>query len=452
MTTDMNKIVTVPYKIASDAASFPTVRELDDNLGYGLLNAIFDGYSQNGGMPDESEIPAGAMGCTGVMKEIDGTVFLARNMDLERSFKPVYVYEVNAPDRYRSWNVIYNFALGPDTDKLSDGLSAVDYTMITYMPFDAINEYGLSFELNMRFEEYENVFDGDVKYASPGTNPGAKTRVCIISLGRYIADNCRNVREVLEKVGAVNAVTGEKYGDGEVDVFNMNIETNRWTLSLLLTDGKDYGVLELIDNTLYFTPKTACQGNYYLSKDYEKSEQWGLGYGRVKAIMDDYGAVSSEKELYELIKKVWYSQQFRSSCKYDKTGDFIRTFVFKNVKAVQTAVGSNHPIPDWSHLVQRVYDLDKKEFVMLGKQNLAEHPNYFSGWNRDYVFDEVNAGEIRAYDRWISEAYEGMTDDEIRSVCSFWCSIYTILHNPKDRTITVCFFENPDETLTFGFN
>lgn len=443
----------IKNNLGDNALEFEDITSIDDKKGFETLNTNSDGYMWIWkGLIDDYKTGRDSFGCTAVMKEIDGQMLMSRNMDYIVNNKTECVFKVDAPDRYKSYNVT-NYSpknSGDYADIVKNGgISKDKVESLSYFATDGINEKGLVIEFNMRPTEFES--DGVTPILiSDGTNPG-KTRVPIPALVRLGLDRCDSVEDLLKMIGAVNGTTGEKYGDGEYDFYTNLSEDLNWILTFSIMDstGK-HGVLEPIDNKLVWTENAKGQANFFVDKETESKELYGSGYGRWNYIMSKYDDVKTPDELFALTKEISYKQAEMNTAPWDIATENTHTDVFGVVEKLSDFAKKNGvEIPDTKDLKQTITTADGKQ-VVLTMDNYKDYDPAVRAamWTKDFV-EKDETGEVAAKIAWTAAFYKSLTDQQAKDLNFFWNTGHHELYNANEKTLKVEFWENGK---TFDFS
>lgn len=263
------------------------------NLDYEFAKEYFkENYDNYGG------------GCTAVAKvNKDGDTIVGRNLDLNISNKPAYVYRTNVKGCYKTIGLTYTFRdISPDYNVVKkDGLPNDFAKLLPFMADDVLNEKGLYIELNMRNAEFKE--NGESKFSCSGTNSQSDERVYMFEIPRYIGEHCATVDEALEYVKGLNIYSKNGY----------------WNYSFLIADstGK-YGVLEIAENNLFWNENQQCHTNFYINPDWNSIEKYKAGLGRYNKVMQNIDEVETQDQMFELMDSVSYFQFYNLRvCKFD---------------------------------------------------------------------------------------------------------------------------------------
>lgn len=332
-------------------------------------------------------------GCSAFAKTLDdGSTIVARNLDLDISNKPAFLFKTDCNNYYKTIGLMYYCAVTDDyKDVLKNGIDDDFASFIPFVSCDLMNEHGLYVETNMRTDEYYE--DGSPKFASSGTNPNAKQRVFLGSLPALITHNCKNVDEALEYVRSV-------------DIYSLTGSSISWPLSFLIADESGrYGVLEIVNNEVIFNDMQPAQTNFYINKKYQDIEIYKAGYGensRYDTIMKNIDNCKTKDDMWVLIDKVRYFQIY-------------------------------------SPIENQQFD-SRSEFV-----------NEFPHWTTDFLYDPANSEEVTREIDKIIERVSNRSRQELQDLCCDWESIFTILADTKEKSFKVRFFEDDNRIYTHTF-
>lgn len=322
-------------------------------------------------------------GCSAIAKTLDdGTTIIGRNMDLNVSNKPAYIFRTDVKDHYKTINLAYTFRkVSPDYDEiLANGVPDTLARVLPFMADDVLNEKGLYIEVNMRNGEAWPT--GDSKFSCSGTNPGADERVYMFELPRYIGENCASVDEAIDYVHTL-------------DVYSMD---DYWNYCFLLADSSGkYGILEFACNEIFFHEYQPCQTNFYIEPILNQFEELKCGVGRYNLLMENIDSVKSEEDMFNLMKRVSYSQ---------------------------------------------VYDPYNSEFDVRS-ENVGV--TFFATY--DILMDEENKEFLYECFEALGSIVRGLSRQEKQDINEYWESSFTEVVNCNEKTILVRFFENENKVI-----
>ncbi len=344
-------------------------------------------------------------GCSAVSKMVDGSRLVGRNMDQSISNKCVYVIRTDA-GKYKTFGLVYTHReYSPDYEEIqTKGISEEFYKSLPFMCDDVVNDAGLHIEINMRHGEYWP--NGEDKFACKGTNPDSSQRVYMFELPRYIGENCATVEEAKAYVDTLNVYSQNYY----------------WNYCFIISDSQGHSsLLEFASNEVYwldedkldsydwlagYNPKAIAQANFYLNRDAWLTQDIKTGEGRYIALQQGIDGVASRSDMYDLMRKVQYSNFYLG---YDACKDNY----FDPRSEVLGELG-------WA-----VYDL-----VM------------------DPDFEEEARAQIDAENAGIKD----MPREEKQKLNVIWESIFTEVVDVNAKEIFVRIFENEDNLYLINFD
>lgn len=344
-------------------------------------------------------------GCSAISKMVDGHRLIGRNMDQSISNKCIYIIRTNA-GKYRTLGLVYTHRdYSPDYEEImSKGISDEFYKCLPFMCDDVLNDAGLHIEINMRHGEYWP--NGEDKFACKGTNPESSKRVYMFELPRYIGENCATVEEAKEYVSTLDVYSQDHY----------------WNYCFIVSDSEGHSsLLEFADDEVFwldeekladydwldvYHPKAIAQANFYLNELAWYFQDIKTGEGRFIALQNGIDAVKSRSDMYDLMRKVQYSNFYLD---YDECKNNYFDPRSENIGEVSWAM----------------YDLIMhSEFEDTARK----------------LINEVNAG--------VSE----MPRQEKQDLNVYWESIFTEVVDVNTKEIFVRMFENEELLYLLSFD
>lgn len=373
--TKCGEYVPLKVKIACDGVvDLGTIKYLDYKTAQDYIDKKYDNFDRIGG-------------CSAAAKKLsDNTTIVGRNLDLTISNKPAYINRTNVNGFYKTIGLTYTNVTGDDySEVLKNGVRKEIAQIMPFISSDVMNEYGLYIEENMRTDEYYD--DGTSKFACSGINPG-KPRMCLIMFPRYMADRCKSIEEVLNRMG-------------EIDWYTVNANDMKWPFCYMLADATGrYGVLEFANNEWLWHENAPIQTNFYLEEKYRNIEDYQAGIGRYELLEKGLDAVYFEEDMFKLMKKVSYTQAYN----YKVSNFDVRT-----------------------------------EFVE-------------GEWTTDYVLDESNQEEVTQYLEYLTTSFNSKTRQEKQDRNTYWESVFTLVANCKEKTLKIRFFEDDERVVRLKVN
>lgn len=334
----------------------------------------------------------GWVACTAVAKTLDnGDTVVARNMDLNICDKPACILRTKVPGSYETIGLAFTNNLGVTWDEITtEGIPEDCDLLAPFMATDILNSEGLYIETNMRSGEVWT--DGTSKFGCEGTNPDADVRVCSLNLPRYLAENCKTVKE---------AVAVAK---NNLDIYTVNEENFSWNFCFLLADASgDYGLMEIADNKISWLEGQQAQANFYITPEFAKNQEMKSGVGRYDYVMSHIDAAKTEDDMYDLIRGVSYRQ---------------------------------------------IYTLDPEPKFDARSEFVGFNPH----WTYDYIMAPENQKEIQEFREWLDKKFRSYSREELEAKNEYWESTFTNIVNCNEKKLFVRFFEDEERTLTLTFD
>ena len=183
---------------------------------------------------------------------------------------------------------------------------------------------------------------------------------------------------------------------------SLNLYTYGESYSFMLADASGhYGLLEVAKNKVVWNENQTCQTNFYVSPEFNEISELKIGCGRYNYIMEHIDRVKTKDDMFNLMKDLSYSDLYRyPKCKFD-------------------------PISELTGM----------------KDN----------WTYDYVTAEENQKEMTDYLEYLRKSFSGLSEQKKRDSGSIYESVFTNIVDCNNKTISIRFFENNDETYSLNF-
>ena len=183
---------------------------------------------------------------------------------------------------------------------------------------------------------------------------------------------------------------------------SLNLYTYGESYSFMLADSSGhYGLLEVAQNKVVWNENQTCQTNFYVSPEFNKISELKIGCGRYNYIMEHIGGVKSKDDMFNLMNDLSYSNLYRyPACKFDPLSE------------------------------------------LTGMKN---------NWTYDYVTDKKNREKMDQYLKSLKASFSDLSEQKKRDSESIYESVFTNIVDCNNKTISVRFFENNDETYTLDF-
>lgn len=344
-------------------------------------------------------------GCTAISKMVDGHRLVGRNMDQSISNKCAYIIRTDA-GKYKTLGLAYTHRdYSPDYDEIvKNGITEEFYKVLPFMCDDVLNDAGLHIEINMRHGEYWP--NGDDKFACKGTNPASDKRVYMFELPRYIGENCSTVKEAKDYVSELDVYSQDHYWN-----YCFVISDSLGNCSLLEFSSNEVHWLDEKNLASYewlkvYNTKAIGQANFYLNEDAWLIQDIKTGEGRFETVQSGIGDVNSRSDMYELMKKVQYSNFYLD------------------------------------------YDVCKNNYFDPRSENIGE----ISWAEYDLVMNPDFENTARILINEINEGVKDMPRKEKQDINVYWESIFTEVVDVNAKEIFVRIYENDDMQYLINFD
>lgn len=355
-------------------------------------------------------------GCSCVTKMIGDKRVIGRNMDLNISENCAYVVRTAVPEKYKTIGLQYTFrSVSPKyKDVKKNGISRQWYKLLPFYQDDVMNEKGFHIEVNMRHGEYDPA--GNDMFAVESTNPNGFMRVHMFELPIYIAQNCETVEEAKTFVNSLDIYSKNHYWNY---CFIMADATGKASLLEFSKDplGLDETVIHWIDEAdVIAKPKdlskapfgdlnyhALAQTNFFINDTAYLYQDTKSGFGRMQTMQNGIDAVQSKQDMYDLMKKVSYSNFYKD------------------------------------------YDTCKNNFFDPRSEQLAEAPGLTSG----FIYQD------EATFKYLQNAYLATVPtsrEEKRAANVYWESTFTEVVDINEKSIFVRIYEDPNMEYLLTFD
>ncbi len=334
------------------------------------------------------------IGCTAMVKlNKKGEVIFGRNMDLEISQDPAYVYKTTF-GKYKNFCVTYSpggYLTYKEVQKLEE-LDEKWKSMLIYSASDCLNEKGLYIEVNQRTPNpilsnlglhsargEENRADG---------TPWRKLRVCTGAITQLVSQNCATVKEAVDFLkNSYDWYTPQLPADDPLSHYS------GWNLCFLIGDATgEYGLIEIAQDEVNYIPYQFGHANFYITPKWNRLDIAGAGDGRLKKVTEVIRDVETLEEAMEAMKPImwrnetlWIGESERANDK--KHPNPYNQIVFKDDKG--------NPQLDWrTEYVQEWPVLEDGRLVITAQmyedaKNSTYDPNI-----KKYIDDAIKCGTL----------------------------------------------------------
>ncbi len=281
------------------------VIELPDYTDRSVLEK---GVAAFNAIADRGEAPS--FGCTCMAKRNSkGEVIFGRNMDLDISQSPAYVYKTGF-GRYKCFCVTYSpnfYKSYEEIQKLDEIDPTIQATLLT-LACDCLNEKGLYIEMNLR-EKNEKLTcyglhsnNGEAK-RDDGT-PWSALRCCTTSIPQMVSHNCATVKEAVEYIkNSYDWYTVSPASASELPVDKAN-------MCFMIGDASgEYGLIELAQDEVSYIPYQYGQANFYITPKWNALDAFAVGHGRLAMVSRVIEAVDTLEEAMDAMKPIMWRNE-----------------------------------------------------------------------------------------------------------------------------------------------
>jgi len=258
--------------------------------------------ADNGGLPK--------FGCTAMVKKNSkGEVIIGRNMDLDISQSPAYVFKTTY-GKYKNFCVSYSpgFYLTYEEIKKLDDIDPIMKDMIVYSACDCMNEKGLYIEVNLR--EMNDMLTCYGLHSANGETKRddgtlwSELRACTTSVCQHVSQNCATVKEALEFLKN----SYDWYTIAPPAGVSMAVSHNNLCFCIGDATG-EYGIIEFAQDEINFLPYQYGQANYYITPKWNALDAWGAGVGRLAMVSKVISPVETLEEAMDAMKPIMWRNE-----------------------------------------------------------------------------------------------------------------------------------------------
>ena len=254
---------------------------------------------------DKLKLPGG--GCTAMVKEnYKGEVIFGRNMDLDISQSPAFVFKTTY-GKYKNFCVAYlpNVLATYHEMQQMDELPQAFTDMVPFIATDCMNETGLYIEVNLRERDDKLLCFGLHSTHGETTRadgkPWSELRAYSLSIPQLVSQNCATVKEAVEFVkNSYDWYTPAPYGDGYTMI----------NMCFLVGDATgNYGLIEIAQDEVNYIPYQFGHANYYITPKWSALQTWGPGYGRLDMVSKVIEAPQTLEEMMDAMKPIMWRNE-----------------------------------------------------------------------------------------------------------------------------------------------
>ncbi len=281
------------------------VIELPD---YNDPNLFEEALALGNAIADNNVLPV--FGCTAMAKRNSkGEVIAGRNMDLDISQSPAYVFKNNA-GKYKTFCVSYSPGFYRPYREVQE-MDDIDPNMKKMIPLtacDCINEKGLYMEVNLREKNDRFVCYGLHSAHGETTRadgkPWKELRACTTNLVPLVVTHCATVREAVEFIKN----SYDWYTITPPPGVQMAVVQNN--MCFLVADATgEYGVIEIAQDQVNYIPFQYGHANFYLTPKWNALETYGSGQGRLQMVAKVIQAPETLEEMMKAMERIMWRNE-----------------------------------------------------------------------------------------------------------------------------------------------
>ncbi|MCR5175537.1 MAG: linear amide C-N hydrolase [Anaerovibrio sp.] len=249
-------------------------------------------------------------GCTAMAKRNSkGEVILGRNMDLDISQSPAYVFKTTY-GKYSNFNVSYipDFYLTYEEVKKLDEIDPIVRDMMQFLVCDSINEKGLYIEGNMRERNDKLTCYGlhssrGEKNRDDGT-PWSELRATTTAVIPLVSQNCATVQE------AICFLENSYDWYSAAPESNSDFVLNNANICFMIGDATgEYGLIEIAQDEVSYIPYQFGQANYFITPKWNALDSFAVGHGRLAMVSKVIGPVDTLEEAMDAMKPIMWRNE-----------------------------------------------------------------------------------------------------------------------------------------------
>ena len=294
---------TVEHKGFKDLGNY--VIELPDFTDPAAEKIGIDAFND---IADHGELPTS--GCTAMAtKNSKGEVILGRNLDLDISQMPAYVFKTTY-GKYENVCVTYmsNFYKTYEEVQQLDDLEESEKDVLMLLATDCLNEKGLYIESNMREKNEKLLCYGlhsskGEKTRDDGT-PWSELRACTTTAVQLISQNCATVQEAVEYLN--NSYDWYTVSPASKEDF----VASQANMCMMIGDATgEYGLIEIVQDEVSYIPYQYGQANYYITPKWNALDTYAVGHGRLGMVSQVIGSVETLEDAMTAMEPIMWRNE-----------------------------------------------------------------------------------------------------------------------------------------------
>ncbi len=354
-------------------------------------STLKEGLTAGNALADHGKRPK--FGCTAMAKRNSkGEVIVGRNMDLDISQHPAYVFKTTF-GKYTNFCVSYSpgFYLPYEEVKKLDEIDPTMKSMIFLSACDCMNEKGLYIEVDLREKNEKLVCYGT--HSSHGETkrddgtPWSELRACTTTVCQLVSQNCATVKEAVEFLkNSYDWYTITPPAGVSLAVCENN-------MCFLIGDATgEYGVIEFAQDQINYIPRQFGHSNYYLTPKWNALDPYGAGLGRLDMVSKVIESVDTLEEAMDAMKPIMWRNETMWLGETERVNDETHQhpyeqIIFKDDNGV--------PQMDWrSEYVHLFPVMDDGRMIISAKLYEEAEKSTYDPKIKEYYDDAIKTGRL----------------------------------------------------------
>ena len=363
-------------------------------------------------------------GCTAMAKRNNkGEVIFGRNMDLDISQKPAYVFKTTF-GKYKNFCVVYapDFYLDYADLQKKDEIEQDVLDKTLTITCDALNEKGLYIQADIR-EETDKTYCYGLHSSRGETTradgkPWSELRAPTTIICQVVSQNCATVKEAIEYLNNsydwyTSPAPGMNYG------FVLN------NIAFMIGDATgEYGLIEIAQDEICYMPYQFGHANFYVNPKWNALNPVGIGVGRLAMVSEVIGAPQTLEEMMDAMKPIMWCNESLWIGESEKVTDGTRLHPYNHIR-FQNDKGQRQL--DWrGEYVTLCPVLDDGRMIIEAQTYEEAKQSTYDPKIKQYFDDAIKAGSLVVDDGSIKFNVNGkslnLTELRILSDECLWCN------------------------------
>ncbi len=284
-------------------------------------------------------------GCTAMVKRNSkGEVIFGRNMDLDISQKPAYVFKTTF-GKYKNFCVVYTPGYYLDYAEIQkkDSIEQEMLDGLLCITCDALNEKGLYIQGNLREETDKTLCYGlhssrGEKTRADGT-PWSELRASTPAVIQTVSQNCATIKEAIEFLN--NSYDWYSFAPAP----GMSLGTGHNNFAFMIGDATgEYGLIEIAQDEVCYTPYQYGQANFYINPKWNALDPVGIGVGRLAMVSKKIEAPQTLEEMMDAMKPIMWRNEMLWIGESEKVTDGTALHPYNQIRFQDD---KGNPMLDW---------------------------------------------------------------------------------------------------------